>query len=205
MYDFIVYEEDAFAYEGIEIPENYEADPNPSMLAYEDFRELLNVCFRHATSFSMSKVWWDSCTDTSLEEELAPFLDREIKTLVWFGYDFRNPPEGCYGDVHAMIYRAEPAAKVILLRYFDDIFLRKFSKGNSSYDLELTLEDLCFFHQTKLFLGTVSHEKMLSVEPIHKELEDFMKTHGKWKLRPPTAPQMLMVDLERDQAALGPS
>lgn len=180
MYDFIAFED-------------FSA---PNTLAYEEFRELMDVCFRHASFFSMNRSrWGDSCNDTSLEEELAPFLDRKIETLVWFGYDFRNPPEGCYGDVHVMLYRAEPTAKEILLRYFDDIFLRRFSKGDHCTDLGLTLEDLCFFHQTKLFLGTISHEYILSLEAIHKELADFIKTHGKWKLQSPRETIATVIDL----------
>ena len=66
MYDFIAFED-------------FSA---PNTLAYEAFRELMDVCFRHASFFSMNRSrWGDSCNDASLEEELAPFLDRKIETL----------------------------------------------------------------------------------------------------------------------------
>ena len=181
MYNFIAFEEDK---------------PDENTISCDEFKALLDICFRHADHFSMNADNWNSCTDKSLELELEPFLEKSVMTPVWFGYDMRiAPTKEDYWELKVMIYRTDPAAKDILLRYFDDIFLRKLSQGDSFADLNLNLEDLCFFKDSKLFLGTISHESMLFIDAIDPELETFVKNHGKWELLSPENPPYLIVDL----------
>lgn len=67
----------------------------------------------------------------------------------------------------------------IILRYCSDVFLRT-GKDGAFQDSNQTLEDLCFFSGKQLFVGTVSHEFLLSVDPLNKEFEEFMGRVGNW-------------------------
>ena len=180
MYDFIAFEEDK---------------PDENTISCDEFKALLDICFRHAENFSMNIHKWSRCADKSLELELEPFRERNFMTPVWFGYDMRLFSQEDYWELKVMIYRTDPAAKDILLRYYDDVFLRKRSQDGSFTDLDLTLEDLCFFKDSKLFLGTISHESMLFIDAIDPELETFVKNHGNWELLSPENPPYLIVDL----------
>lgn len=60
-----------------------------------------------------------------------------------------------------------------------DVFLRT-GKDGAFQDSNQTLEDLCFFSGKQLFVGTVSHEFLLSVDPLNKEFEEFMGRVGNW-------------------------
>ena len=119
MYKYIAFEEDK---------------PDENTISCDEFKALLDICFRHADHFSMNADNWNGCTDKSLELELEPFREKRIKTPVWFCYDLRLAPAEDYWEINALIYRTDPAAKDTLLRFYDDIFLRKLSIGDHCTD-----------------------------------------------------------------------
>ncbi len=77
------------------------------------------------------------------------------------------------------MYRATPTAQEVILRYCFDIFLRKNIDGVFQDSVQ-TVEDLCFFAEWKLFVGKVSPEMLLAVDPFSKEFEGLMQQLGKW-------------------------
>lgn len=141
-----------------------------------DFRRLLDICYESSSYFSLTKAPWDACVDTDLEKDLEPFLIKRLRTKKWFCYDFSPSPS--FLEVH--IYKATPATKDILLKYFDDIFLRKQDNGIMTNSTQ-TLEDLCFFTGNLISLGTVTHEAICHVYPTDEAVEQAILLTGKWK------------------------
>lgn len=154
----------------------------PETIQGEAFVQFLDLCFQEATYFSLKKAWWTECNDTSLQEELKSFLEKEITTLKWFGYDYSVAPEEDKREMNIYIYRATNEAKAILIRFFEDIFLRE-KKNMELVDSSQTLEDLCFFSANSIIVGTVSHEFLLEVFPPNLEFEQAIKQFGSWDFR----------------------
>ena len=159
--------------------EDYERD-TPMTISGDDFSAFLNKCFDNANLFSFNKAIWTNCSCKDMQKELEPFLSKEIQVQKWFGYDYSMAPERDRRTIRVYLYKADSAAKEIILRYCSDVFLRK-NIGGEFMDPVQTLEDLCFFSDEKLFVGTVSHEFLLKVEPPSKDFEEFMKKLGRWK------------------------
>lgn len=150
-------------------------DLYPLTIQGEDLRAFLALCFEDGVWFSLQRAPWFQSVDSGLENELRPFLNRVIETDRWFGY---------VGKMTIQIYRADPAAKDILLRYMDDIFGRVFKNGELD-DTTQTLEDLCIFSEDRLIMGTVSHEFMLAVDPLNDRFRQNLPKFGRWAEEPP--------------------
>lgn len=145
-------------------------DLYPLTIQGEDLRTFLTLCFEDGVWFSLRRAPWSQSVDSGLENELRPFLNRIIETDRWFGY---------IGKMTIQIYRADPAARDILLRYMDDIFGRV-SKNGELDDTTQTLEDLCIFSKDRLIMGTVSHEFMLAVDPLNDHFRQNLSKFGRW-------------------------
>lgn len=152
----------------------------PTTISGDNFSDFLKLCFYHADLFSFNEAIWTNCVCNDLQKELEPFLVKEFQTQRWFGYDYSMAPPRDRRQIRVYLYRTDPVAQEIILRHCSDIFLRKNINGVFQDSLQ-TLEDLCFFSEGELFVGTVSHEFILGVAPFYKDLEDFMKKLGRWK------------------------
>lgn len=145
-----------------------------------NFSDFLELCFHNADFFSFKKATWLRSTCKELENELEPFLVKEICTQKWFGYGgFLDEPseDSIYIDVY--LYNADMRAKDIILKHCDDIFLQKFHNGVLEHGFQ-TLEDLCFLSNGEIFVGTVSHGCILSAYPQNKEFETSIMKFGDW-------------------------
>ncbi len=74
-------------------------------------------------------------------------------------------------NLKVYVYEASLKANSVLKKYYSKIFLE-----GCKYP-----EDLCFFHEKKLLLGTVSHEKICYLYPIDKAMESRFQQLGLWK------------------------
>ncbi len=83
----------------------------------EKFKQLLQVCFDEADSFSLSKVSTPTYS-CSIEDMLAPYLKQTIQTEKWFAYNGAAP-------LIEMIYTTEPETQDIIANCYRDIFLQK--------------------------------------------------------------------------------
>lgn len=151
----------------------------PTTIAGKNFSEFLELCLYNADIFSLNKAVWTNCVCKDLQKELDPFLEREIQTIKWFGYDYSAAPIADRRTINVYIYRADIGVKDIIVKYCSDIFLR-IERNGEFQDSNHTLEDLCFFSEKKMFAGTVSHEFLLNVDPPNKEFEDLMRKVGSW-------------------------
>lgn len=152
---------------------------SPKTISENNFSIFLELCFKNATYFSLNKAPWTDSIRKDLQTRLEPFLVKEILTPTWFGYDYSMAPPEDYRQLKVFLYNAEIIAKDIFLECFSDVFL-KIGQGGTLLDSLQTLEDLCFFSQESLFVGTVSHEFLLGVFPPNREFETFMKKLGDW-------------------------
>lgn len=146
-----------------------------SILGKKWLQDFLDICFSHADYFTLNRASWAKSTCKDLQLDLEPFLDQEIKTLNWFGYNKTSRPH-TKDRTHALIYRAEASTKEILLRHLPNIFFRPEDRS-IPYQ---TLEDLCFFFDGQLFIGSISHEYMLWAYPPNEEVELQLKQIADW-------------------------
>ena len=163
----------------------------PSILSKKWLQDFLDICFSHADCFTLNEAPWFKAILKDLQLELTPFLMQEVRTPKWFGYDYTSRPYA-KERTHAFIYRAESAAKEILLKHLPNIFFRS-KKRDTPYP---TLEDLCFFSNGQLFIGNISHEYMLWAYPPNEEIELQLKQIADWnyKYRPtPNLNEYLLV------------
>lgn len=145
----------------------------PSILSKKWLQGFLDICFSHADCFTLNKAPWTMAILKDLQLELTPFLMQEVRTPKWFGYDYTSHVKG---RTHAFIYHAESAAKEILLQHMPNIFFRE-----EDVDTPFpTLEDLCFFSDSRLFIGNVSHARMLWAYPPDEEIELQLKQIANW-------------------------
>lgn len=153
----------------------------PETIKGERFHRFLDMCFEEATSFSLQKDFWPNKTNQSkeLEVELEPYELQTIQTQKWFGNDLTTLPEEYAWVMCQKMYRATEETKDILKKYFDEVFLGLTKQGPES--TKYTLEDICFFKEKKLFVGSISHEFMLYVYPPSEDFEREMKELGIWE------------------------
>lgn len=147
----------------------------PSILSKKWLQDFLDICFSHADCFTLNEAPWTMAILKDLQLELTPFLMQEVRTPKWFGYDYTSRPHA-KERTHAFIYRAESAANEILLQHMPNIFFRE-----EDVDTPFpTLEDLCFFSDGRLFIGNVSHARMLWAYPPDEEIELQLKQIADW-------------------------
>ena len=152
----------------------------PKTIKDEHYKGFLDMCFEHSDSFSLQVARWAASTDDNVQEELEPYRIKTMQTLKWFGYDYTNAPEGDQRPMEVSLYRATAEAKAVLLKCFDDIFLNE-KKGDRLVQSTQTVEDLCFFKDEALWVGTVSHENMLCVFPPDEGVVPSLDAFGDWK------------------------
>lgn len=149
---------------------------NPSFPLIRDsaFIDLINLCFSRATEFSMTRGRWAASTDRSLENDLQPFLQKTIRTCNWFCYEVRpNSP------LEVSVFEANETTRAIVLKYFGELFLSQYVNGKWKSSKQ-TLEDLCFFSNDRLFMGTVTHEVLCVIYPPDTEFEATIRQNSYW-------------------------
>lgn len=99
----------------------------PSILSKKWLQDFLDICFNHADCFTLNEAPWAMAILKDLQLELTPFLMQEVRTPKWFGSDYTSRPHA-KERTYAFIYRAESAAKEILLKHLPNIFFRSKKK-----------------------------------------------------------------------------
>lgn len=133
-----------------------------------------DVCSGRADESIFDNIAWPLCKE-SLEhkavlEALAPYLRKTEKTRVWiYGvWTEDNAAENDFTEVY--FYNLTPESKKILLTYYDSLFHKKSEPHGWKKP-----EDICFYKENSILLGSVSHERecFLYAEQI--------KLPGKWE------------------------
>lgn len=154
---------------------NSEINNNINTIRHDNFQNLLDLCFHYASYFSLTIAPWYTSTKTDLMTELEPYLMKKIRVQKWFGYDLSLSDR----SLDVIIYRATSTTQDILQKYIFDIFLQEDNNGQIMQNTQ-SLEDLCFFTDTILLLGTVSHEYLCYVNPINETVGQKIITMGNW-------------------------
>ena len=92
----------------------------------EDFRALMDLCFRRADKFSLLRRDWPGAKDGPLEQALRPYRLGEYFSyggLSWFDHEAR---EKCY------VYPANGETKAIFLDYITHLFGRDVERSDGS-------------------------------------------------------------------------
>ena len=133
----------------------------PQETSAEALQKLFDVCFDNSDTFSLSTAGW-ARQDSTLERELTPHLLHRLKTTHWFCEctTSANPQ-------HIWIFPLNEQTKNILRTHYRGLFHEDWSKEGQRWIS--SLEDLCFFRNGKLLLGTLSHEYMCGAYPEDDE------------------------------------
>lgn len=158
----------------------------------ECFVNLMDLCFDSADCFSLKRASWSAFTDKQFELELEPFKIKELRMKYWYGYNLL-PEHLSAPPMEIILYDACEAAREVVLKYNDNLFLEDRRDGKLTLSSK-TLEDICFFKDKSLFLGTVSHEYMCSVNPVTLNFEERLLSTGDWELADCDKLQKLSID-----------
>lgn len=150
----------------------------------ENFQAFLRTCFYFSTYFTMSKIIpldYELVPNAS-EVQLSQYLLKTISPKSWYGY----------GQIHEnmvqCVYRANDESLQILCNSYQDVFLvskKKLKKvpidtiGWKPKRVS-TFENLCFFSNTNMILGTVSHERICTTHITDKGFSDELMKIGNW-------------------------
>jgi hypothetical protein len=110
-----------------------------------------------------------------MQTELAPYINKEILTNRWFSnMTLPNNP------MKRILYLANNETMNIVQKYCHNLLL--FTKNKSPDRWNQTLEDLCFFSNDKLILGTESHEYICQVFPPDEAFEtQLLEIYPNWR------------------------
>jgi len=155
-------------------------------LENQAFSSFLHVCLQYADTFSLSKTIPDGYEDVpgALEIQLQPYRLGTIHPKKWYGY-----PTITQNTVQ-MIYSCCPASMELLDYCYRDIYLRQRNKlSHPTMDTIGTKpkwrgkpEDLCFWKQKRLILGTVTHETICTTGLIEDGFAEELLKLASWKV-----------------------
>lgn len=147
-------------------------------LEHKNFNQLLDYCFDLSKYFSFTKRKFHLVDNVYTEflQELSPFYVKTIFTSHWFCYyvSQTDPLEIC-------LFVAENYTKYIIKKYFDNLFQCERGLDGTLGNIKNLPEDLCFFSNNKLLLGTVSHESICYAYPYSEEINSEFKKLGSWE------------------------
>lgn len=147
----------------------------------KNFEKFIDLLFDNSDSFSLSNSRWFNANNNILQIELEPYLIKKYNTLKWFGYDYSQAP--CEDEkylIRVNMYEANDYTKKILLSHIDDIFLNRLVNGELIDD-DLSLEDLNFFINNTLVLGTVSHAMKAILYNNNDSFDELLGDIGNWE------------------------
>lgn len=113
-------------------------------IAGEKFKEFLLYCLENSTYFSITVTNFNTNF-----LELEEFFYKRFSTYNWFYYKTYEKP------LNIILYRSSSKLLLHILNYFDCLF-------TTSEHINI-MEDICFFNDTDIMLGSVTHENMAKV------------------------------------------
>jgi hypothetical protein len=162
-----------------------EYEPN---IGGQQFRRLLEVCFQQSDCFSLSVGGWQNRIDT-MQQELEPHILKKKVTKSWFGY-YPLLTDAEVTATTRILYPVNDVTKSIIEKYCDNLWLRSEIPGQTQ-----SLEDLCFFSDDKLILGTVSHEYICQAYPSDDSFKlKLFEVYNHWKAGNDFAEQIRLSD-----------
>lgn len=159
----------------------------------ENFYGLLDLCFEVSTYFSFIanpiKEYRESKNHTNFLKKLEPFYIKSKIVNHWHRHYYLTKENART----VYLFRADEKAKEIIRNEFDNLFLNKLINGR--YNLADLPEDLCFFINNKMFLGTVSHADIATAYPFNDEICEALLKLGKWEVVEYSDKEQIILDL----------
>ncbi len=127
-----------------------------------------------AFSFNINDYWNDlppilKEKPNQLRELLKPYFLKKFHTYDWYGW--------VNSDIDVFVYQLCDGSKEILRQYCPDLlFHLRAGKRTKTF---CEFEDLCFYKNKTLILGTVSHEYMCTAYPPLTD-DPHLTTIGRW-------------------------
>lgn len=145
----------------------------------QGFVDLIHLCFKQCTCFSLTfngyKDFEESNDHRLVFEELKPYLMKEVTTQHWHCHYVPNGYE-----IKVNLYKTCESSMAILLNHYDNLYLNS-NHPESLSPINLLPENICFFKDELLFLGTVSHESICNLYLVSNHLLDVFQVIGVWK------------------------
>jgi len=154
-------------------------DFNNLNISEKNFFKLLDYCFENCQLLTLSNIWpsgWknDDMVNNFIDS-IQKYNIRNFRTNNWFCMHnnteealqhYAEVPEDGDGFFDVYLYETHPGLKEILKKTTDNLFFNTYDKTKSRYSTAPhSLEDLCFFKDNLLFLGTLSHEQICLIYP----------------------------------------
>lgn len=159
----------------------------------ENFYNLLDLCFEVSTCFSFTEngviEYAKSEGHKNFIKEFEPFLIKSMKVTHWHSYCVTES-----NKKRVYLYKSDKEAKRLIENNFDNLFLEERVNGDFTGIKDLP-EDLCFFINDKLFLGTSSHAGICTAYPFSNEIYEALQRLGKWEKVPYSAEEQIILDL----------
>jgi len=150
-------------------------------LSSRDFGELISACFNYADVLSLSQNNWfgiETERSKNLLKQLHPFQINVLETNHWFCH---YVPKEIAIKVH--LFRTAPEVKNIILSAYSKLFF-----DGTAWEEP---ENICFFRNGRLVLGSVSHEKMCYL--YDSKLWQTLKNHEFWECVPDEADEQIIL------------
>ena len=127
----------------------------------EETAALLDLMFRCSDCFSFTVT--EGHRNLSLQQRknplrdaLKPYFRQKFTTYNWYGW--------LNHELEIFVYRCCPETREILAGYCPELFIRSICDKYSPLR-HPEFEDLCFYRNGKMTLGSLSHEYMCTVYP----------------------------------------
>ena len=174
------------------------------------FQKLLDICFDLSSYVTFTKNNWidvDFDNHNYFLNEIKPFHLKTIKTNHWYCMDIL--PNNLFEvylyradeKVKTVIQKnhdnlffreknlgkplrgiSDKDTEEIIQKYFNDFINMEDIRENDRWgNIKDLPEDMCFFVDNKLFLGTVSHENICEVYPPAEEIKKQLLKIGEWE------------------------
>ena len=152
----------------------------PRTVSNEDFADFLDLCLAHSDIFTLTDPLYrqQPMVQTDLFNALMPYCMGAVRTPKWFGYDYSCPEEEYgekYSEIMVYTYRSAPCVRDIILRFVPDIFFE-----HNYFACRQNLEDLCFFKNGRIVVGSVSSEFVLRVYSDDRSFINQLNLFGEW-------------------------
>lgn len=137
-----------------------------------NFKMIIDLCFEKSSYISFTKYYSsiESEQSKNFDLEINNYLVNKIKTTHWYCYYMLDDSR----PLEVSVYKADQKVKDILLNTFNNIFLI----GNKKPRIA---EDLCFFSNDELLLGTVSHERACHIFPQNNQTLNSFLNIANWE------------------------
>lgn len=148
-----------------------------SELNTNEYKNIVSTCFDKADFYSLRERLGGYDDEIYFESEdfikaMSVHEIASIETYNWHGYYLVGRSPSPF-KIH--FYESNEVTKKMFITQYNNMFMEN-SNGISSY-----YEDICFFKNRKLFLGTISHEDMCNFFPFSEDLQTQITMNGSWQ------------------------